>query len=296
MTKSAFVIGSTGIIGYNVALHLAQNGWTVYGLARSQEKAQNLTKHKIIPVIGAIKKDDNEWIKTAEKCDVIIEAMADYQDYSSSTVAREALLKIIAAHPNILVIYSSGVWVYGSSDTTTFDEDTPLNPIPLVATRPIGEQEYLKAGAVVVRPGCVFGKGGSLTAMLVSKFDPTKDEAVFAGTGEHAWASVHVDDLADAYAKLADTGSKFRGQVFNFVSGQIHIGKAAHALAKLTGFKGQIKFVAPADPFSTAFALNQKFSFKKSHDLLGWNPSQPQFEDATEKYFNEIKSSQQPHH
>lgn len=289
----AFIIGSTGIIGFNIAVQLAQKGWTVYGLARSPEKAQLLTKNEIIPVLATIK-DTDTWVKVASSCDVIVEAMADYADYSSPEIAKEQLLKILAAHPNKVVIYTSGVWVHGSS-TERIDENTPLNPIAIVQGRPKSEEAYLKAGATVVRPACVYGGSGSLIALLANKFKgdgktvPT--EVVLPGTGEHAWCSVHAFDLADAYVRIAESGPRHKGQVFNLSSGQIHIGQAARALAKLVGYTGTIKFAPPGgDPFGQALALNQNVSMQKAQSLLGWNPRQAQFLDATEKYFNTMRA------
>jgi nucleoside-diphosphate-sugar epimerase len=42
MTKTALVVGSTGIVGLNLATHLAHQGWTVYGLARKPSAASGI--------------------------------------------------------------------------------------------------------------------------------------------------------------------------------------------------------------------------------------------------------------
>ena len=42
-----FVTGATGYIGFNVAKKFRQNGFKVYGLARSTDKAKKLYKNEI---------------------------------------------------------------------------------------------------------------------------------------------------------------------------------------------------------------------------------------------------------
>src|SRR3989475_11772797 len=64
-------------------------------------------------------------------------------------------------------IFTSGVWVHGDAGDRMVDETTPLNPIKLVAWRPAHEQLVLQASGMrglVIRPGCVYGGPGGLTA------------------------------------------------------------------------------------------------------------------------------------
>jgi len=282
-----FILGSTGIIGYNVAKQFAQRGWTVYGLVRSAEKFKLLEEIEVIPVIGQVSETKN-WESIAASCDVIIEAMADYQDHNSSNISKNTLLAIKKQHPAISIIYTSGVWVYGSRPEQV-DENTPLNPITMVKGRPAVEAEYTQAGAVVVRPGCVYGKSGSLFGDWFKRV--REGNVSFAGDGEQSWATVHVDDLADAYIKIAESGNNFHGHIFNLVSRSIRVADGFKAIGRIVGDKGEVKWVGGTDPFSEALSLNQFVSSQKAQILLKWNPVQKSFTEGVEKYYISWKAS-----
>src|SRR4029450_1243631 len=103
-------------------------------------------------------------------------------------------------------LYTSGVWVYGSTGDQPADETTPLTPLHLVAWRPAHEQMVLSATnvrGIVFRPGCVYGKPGSLTAAWFE--GASKGDLSVVGDGKNRWAMVHVDDVAEAYVRAAES-------------------------------------------------------------------------------------------
>lgn len=73
-------------------------------------------------------------------------------------------------HDRKTVIFSFPIFVqiHGATDHKLVDENSPLNPPKLVSGRPALEKLYLDAGAIVLRPACVFGKSGSLTGAWLS--------------------------------------------------------------------------------------------------------------------------------
>jgi len=283
MTR-VFVFGVSGYIGGAVARHFASRGYQVYGLVRTEEKAKVLRRQEIVPVLGKAQ-EPSGWIKEAEAADIIIEAMADYQDYTSGGIVQKVLIELASKHKDKTIIYTSGVWIYG--ETTEFaDEKSPVNPPDLVKTRVATEKAYSDAGVIIVRPGCVYGHEGSLTGGIFQSLKAGKAE--FSGR-EHGpyWATVHVDDLADAYLLVSQKGESLRGQTFNLVSQSESIGEVVHAAAKVAGFKGEIKFVEPKDPYSVCLALSQKhISGGKARTTLGWNPTHPPLLGAVEKYYH----------
>ena len=74
-----FVTGATGYIGFNVAKKFRQNGFKVYGLTRSTNKADKLYKNEIIPVIGNMF-DPESFLPVAKNCDLIIHAAVEYSN------------------------------------------------------------------------------------------------------------------------------------------------------------------------------------------------------------------------
>lgn len=70
-------------------------------------------------------------------------------------------------------------------------------------------------------------------------------------------------DLAELYYLIALRGKEFRGHIFNAAPNLHALKDVVQALAKETGFKGEIKFVPPQDPFSEVVASNLAVSSNK---------------------------------
>jgi NAD(P)-dependent dehydrogenase (short-subunit alcohol dehydrogenase family) len=54
MATTVFIAGASGLIGLSVAKAFKRQGYIVYGLVRSEEKAKALLREEIIPVYGVI--------------------------------------------------------------------------------------------------------------------------------------------------------------------------------------------------------------------------------------------------
>ena len=75
------VFGATGTIGNALALSLVRSGLhTVYGLSRSQTKADSLAKQEIIPVLGSISQPDHflALLEEHPEISVVVDAAAAY--------------------------------------------------------------------------------------------------------------------------------------------------------------------------------------------------------------------------
>jgi len=281
--SNVFIFGATGIIGNAVAKAFVARGYQVYGLVRTEEKAKELRKHEIHSVIGKAQ-EPQTWESFALKADIIVEAFMDYQDYSAGAIVKKTLLDIAQKHKEKVIIYTSGVWVYGFTQHLV-DENSPLDPVDLVKGRGAIETAYLEAGAVVLRPAAVYGLSGSLTGSIFKSLKDGKGEFPGKKNVDPSWALVHAVDLADAYVRAAEKGSSIRGQVFNVVSHSERIADVAHAAAKVLGYKGDIKFVEPQDPFSVALSLSQRhISSNKAKLVLGWAPKHNSLVADIERY------------
>jgi len=274
---SVFIIGASGYIGNAVARAFQSEGYKVFGLVRSEDKAKMLKKQEITPIVGNAG-DPSTWEHVAKTVDVIIEAM---QDYTSAVAVQKALIPLAKEK---VVIYTSGVWVYGNTKEYV-DESTPTpNPPELVKFRPATEKLWMDGGAIVLRPGCVYGHSGSLTGMLFHSLKGEK--AVFQGKDPY-WVLVHVDDLAKAYVLTARKGHTLRGQLFNIISQSESIKEVVHEAARIAGYKGEISFVEPADPLSFCIGLSQRhINASKARAVLGWNPVQAPLLVGIEKYYH----------
>ena len=214
-----FVTGATGFIGFAVATHLARSGHKVYGLARSAEKAQRLSAAEVLPVTGDMSRADT-YLDAAARCQVLIHCAAEYSarymELDRLTVT-ELLKSAQASGQPRLFVYTSGCWVYGSTGAAAADESTALHPPAMMKPRVETEALILAANGgrirtLVLRPGCLYGASGSLTAAW---FESAEKEGVarIVGDGKFRWAMVHVADLAEAYRLAAE--SALGGEVFN---------------------------------------------------------------------------------
>lgn len=212
-----FVTGASGYIGLNVASACRRAGHEVWGLVRNEKKAHTIAMNEIRPIIGSMQHSESYRL-VAEQCSVLIHAAVDYQADTFS-LDRQAIEVLLAASKHgsqpKTVVYTSGTWVYGDTFGKPVDEGASLRPTTLVDGRPGIEQMVLNASGVrgvVVRPGCVYGRQGGLTGMW---FDGPDKGRLFQviGNGNNRWAMVHVDDLADGYLRVAESG--LANEVFN---------------------------------------------------------------------------------
>lgn len=295
-----FVTGASGYIGFNVASAFRRAGHEVWGLVRSDKKAHTIAMNEIRPVIGSMQHPES-YQSIAEQCSVMIHAAIDYQadTFSLDRKTIEVLLAAgnRSAQPKT-VLYTSGTWVYGDTLGKPVDEGASLRPTTLVASRPGVEQMVLNASGirgVVVRPGCVYGRQGGLTGMW---FDgPDKGRLLQAiGDGNNRWAMVHVDDLAEGYLRVAESG--LASEVFNLTDrSSSTVRDMANAVARVTGYAGQIQFVPVGeasqtlDGFAECLTLDQLVDSGKAGRLLGWQPKHRGFIDEVETYLQSWKAA-----
>lgn len=295
------VTGASGYIGHNVASAFRRAGHEVWGLVRSEKKARTIAMHEIRPVIGSMQRPES-YHSIAAQCSILIHAAVDYQADTFSLDRHTMELLLAAGTGGSLpqtVIYTSGTWVYGDTHGTPVDENGPMRPTTLVASRPGIEQMVLRASGirgVVIRPGCVYGREGGLTGMWFDGPDKGRPLQV-TGDGNNRWAMVHVDDLADGYLRAAESG--LTGEVFNVTDGSCStVREMIGAVTRVTGYTGQIRFVSAAEAsytlggFAECLTLDQLVDSGKAGRLLGWQPKHRGFIDEAEVYFQSWKAAQ----
>lgn len=293
-----FVTGATGCIGSAVSTAFRRAGHQVWGLARSTEKARNLAHAEVHPVLGDLGKPES-FALAAESCSVLVHAAAEYGPgaFAFDRAAVEALLAASRKGPQPkTVIYTSGAWVYGNTGDRLVDETTPLAPARHVAERPTSEGLVLGADGVrgiVLRPGCVYGHQGSLTAMWFEAARVRRALGVI-GDGSARWALVHLDDLGSAYVRAAESGLS---GVFNLTDrSRASVREMVTAVARVTGYRGEIAATPVADAARTmgtlaeCLALDQHVDSRKAVRLLGWQPRHGGFVDEVEECFEGWKA------
>ncbi len=273
--------GATGYIGRSVAEALQKAGHTVVGVARTPEKAKHLEARGVRSVLGDLLKPESI-VEAARKAGGVIHT-ANTNDAGSAqtdaTVVR-AILKALEGSGKPFV-YTSGVWVLGSTGDTVADETIPTHPTPLVAHRPALEQEVLAykgrgVRTIVIRPAVVFGRGGGMPRMLRESAKNT-GAAQYVGDGQARWAYVDVDDLAQLYVLAVEKAAP--GSLYNAAHGPSYRIDDVAAAASLGAGAGGKTHGTPVEearktmgPFADALVLDQQISGAKARRELGWTP------------------------
>jgi nucleoside-diphosphate-sugar epimerase len=296
-----FVTGATGYIGFAVATALRRAGHRVRGLARSEAKARRLTQAEVEPVIGDLA-DPRSYSAVAADSTLLIHTAFDYSagGIAKDRTAIDTLLGAArrGAQPKTM-IFTSGDWVYGDTGGRVVDETTPPAPLKLVAWRPAHEQLVLKAAGVrgiVLRPGDVYGGAGGLTGMWFAG-PSTGTQPTVVGDGRNRVPMVHIDDLAQAYVRAAE--SQLGGEIFNINDqSPSTLLELATAAARAAGFHGEIRPTPLPEArkvmgdLADALALNQIVDARKATRLLGWQPRHAGFLHEVEAYYRAWKAHQ----
>jgi len=289
-----FVTGASGYIGNAVARAFRFNGHDVWGLVRSDEAALRLRREEIRPVSGTME-NTASFQRTLTEADVWVHCAFDSSEdgVKKDAAAIDSFLQAAAqsSFPKT-AIYTSGVWIYGNTKEKTADEMTPVHPIAKVRWRPQHEERFLKAEnqairPIVIRPGCIYGGKGSLTALWFES--AVKGELAVIGKGDYRWAMVHVNDLARLYVKAAE--KECSGLILNGIdSSRNTVGEMMEAIRKL----GICKTVAHLSEeeaerkygaLKEAFSLDQQVSSARAERLLGWSPRHQGFIHNVSEYY-----------
>ncbi|KAL1694657.1 hypothetical protein GGG16DRAFT_109990 [Schizophyllum commune] len=266
------VLGASGFIGFPAAQALARAGHNVYGQTRSTEKAIQLTKEEITPIVCA--PDSSNWHHLIPKLDVVIDAVGG--------------MDVRALDEALAFVYTSGGWVHGDSRTEVVSDTTPLaSPHPFVAWRPALEQrvrEEKVLNGIVVRPGLLYGKKGSLTEGLFKSANAGK--AVWPGRPGGKLSVIHCDDLADLYVRVAERAPVLGGLLFDAANGVAEsVDAILERLVAVSGANGY-EFKEPTNPFEEAVAASVITRPYLAHSMLGWVPKKAGLTDNLEVYYN----------
>lgn len=279
-----FLTGATGYIGSAVAEALRNAGYAVVGLARSEDLVRALAARGLGAHRGDLR-DPASLAGGARSADAVIHAamVADADAGEVDRAAIEAILRELSQF-NRPFVYTSGCWVLGNTGDRIADEDTPLDPTPVVAWRPAVEQLVLTAArhgvqGVVLRPAMVYGRGGGLVQSFVESAR-AQGAARMIGDGNNRWTFVHADDLADLYVRVL--GAAAGGTLLFAAHGPaVRVREVAEAASRAAGAGGKVDAVPievarqTMGPVADALALDQQISGERAKRLLGWRPHRP---------------------
>lgn len=300
------LIGATGYIGQSLAGSLVRSGLhKVYGLARSEGKATQLSSQEVIPIRGSISDSANLLLAIdTHYINIVV-------DLSGAEVDSKILLTALENHgrarlaaaadanmryPKLGYIYVSGTWVHGSSDRPVNDlapvatATAPQAPARLTFWRADFERAVLAASNVldtmVVRPALVYGRAGTIWSGL---FTPLL-EAARAGAGADGLKEVsiaaepnsrpglcHVDDVGSGIHAAIDKLPLISGTgvypIFDLITSQESMRDILEAAARELGFSGVVNLAGTkGDLFPEAVSTTFNGSSARAIQLLDWKP------------------------
>ena len=279
-SMNVLVTGATGYVGSAVAGAPLVAGLGASGLARSGESARKLAAAGASAVTGDM--TDAGSVKSA----VVHTATTHGPEADRTAVG--ALVEVLEGTGRTFV-YTSGAWVMGNTPDAVdlADEQTPIDPTPMLARRPAVEREVLGVTSrgvrtIVVRSALVYGGGGGVVVDLVGRArEQGVGRFVLPPGGEPSWTLVHRDDLGDLYARLLAPDIAGGTLLVAAGDGPYRVRDVAAAASRAAGAGGRVEPwpLAEAreklDDYADALALDQRLSGEKARRAVGWAPSAP---------------------
>jgi nucleoside-diphosphate-sugar epimerase len=287
-----FVTGASGFIGGSIAAHLARNGHQVRGLIRSADQAAELKQLGVEPVIGTL--DDRDLlIAEAKAADGVINAAN-----SDHRGAVEALIDGLAGSDKPL-LHTSGSSIVGDasggegSDAIYYEDKLP-EPTADKAARVAIDNLVLDAATRGVRASVlcntlIYGHGAMKTARSVQLprlLSQAEKSGIVrhVGPGRNIWSNVHIDDVADLYARALENSP---AATFYFVeSGEAAFRDMTTAMAKALGLGEpqdwpleEAKKEWGYEMASYGLGSNSRVRGKHARELLGWKPARTSVTD-----------------
>lgn len=223
------VTGATGFIGSRLVERLQAEGHSVVVLTRNPDRAKSLfsaAKFPNVEVVAYQPLQSGTWQQSISGCDGVVnlagapiaesrwtpERKQEIMD--SRKIGTEKIVEAIAqANPRpAVLVSSSAIGYYGTSETATFDETSPAGSDYLAEVCQAWEstaqkvQEY-GTRLVILRTGIVLGSGGAIAKMLL----PFR---MFAGgpigNGRQWFSWIHLEDMVNLILR-ALTDAEMRG-------------------------------------------------------------------------------------
>jgi nucleoside-diphosphate-sugar epimerase len=199
------VTGAAGFIGSAVARRLAGDGAEVIGIEVTPELAEGLDPAVAESRVADVS-DPAAITAALEGADLVVHTAAHVREWG----AMEEFVRVnVGGTANVLdaaeaagaerVVHLSSVVVYGYEDERHQDESAFRRAvgIPYIDTKSASDRIATRRGAVVVRPGDVYGPGSVPWTLRPVELLRTGQLAL-PGRGDGTMLPVYIDDLVDA--------------------------------------------------------------------------------------------------
>lgn len=258
---------------------------------------QSLFFYSVNGVVGDAA-DPSTWTSLLEHVSVIVDASAGYSDPKAAAYKLlDDIATAVKKHPHkrFTFIYTSGLWVYGEGLGQTVDETSKTNAAKLVGFRPEFDQKVIESTAfdgIVIRPGLVHGRGGSIFGVWFSQVET--GSVTLMNDDQARTGPIHADDLAEVYVTAAERIQLTKGQIFNLANrNSENITDIVNAMARAANVKIKIIYQAPTNAWEEALGTRgPTFDVSKAINILGYEQRRPGVVDGMDRYYRSWKASQ----
>lgn len=286
------VFGSTGYVGQHVTARLAADGHQVTSLIRNPSAISRIEAMGATAVIGDLE-DISQLPPTVAAQDAVIWIAQLMHEGEHRVIS--ALLKmlqgtgktlIFTGGTSLLSIRTDGDW-----DERSFAEDEPFTPRRQVAPRLEVENLVRAATAdgvrgICIRPPLIWGNGGARYIADMYHSVSATGAVCYIGRGLNLYSNVHVEDLADIYARALERGVS--GALYHAVSGELNNRMMAEAIARHLGVGTRSVTVEEAigiwDKFTApiVYAGCSRTRAPRTRADLDWTPSPDRLDILTD--------------
>jgi nucleoside-diphosphate-sugar epimerase len=304
------VIGATGYIGSALADALNADEYEVTGLARSEASFAGIRSRGLRAIAGDLR-DPPSLARAVLEADpdmVVCTASAgggagDARAFRADREAIVALARALAGRGKTLIFTSGsavfGTFADGERSDRVFDEATRL-PLPTavfaparanvparfveelrdaVAPRVEAERALLESDGLrgmVVRPGNVYGYGGSVDIPKHIEMARAHGVAPHLAAGGTTHGTVHLDDLVSLYRRVIERG--VHGGVYHAVAEEVSQRDLARAISRMIGAGDRSASLtleqmhALGGTRGVRLSVNKRLSADRTRRELGWAP------------------------
>ncbi|MFJ9351158.1 NAD-dependent epimerase/dehydratase family protein [Streptomyces sp. NPDC101237] len=277
-----FVIGATGFVGGNLARHLAAEGHTVTGLARTETATVALESQGIVPVAADLGPRRPAAVEAALRADAVIYAAQADPDQESAT-AQELAGALAGTGRTLIFLSGSGVLMQrtaGAWSPDVFAEQDPFTPEPLAEFRKAAEDTVLAAAgngvhAMVVRPGLIWGPEDHGHIPMIYRSVAVSGAACYVGQGLNTYSHVHIDDVTRLFTLALEKGRP--GGLYHAVAGEVPNRWIAERAADDLGVQARSVTTEEAAAVWGEFgalimAASSRIRAVSARQELGWHP------------------------
>lgn len=200
-----FITGASGFIGSALTRALVTRGHRVRGLARGEAAEAKVRAAGGEPVRGSLTDLAVLTREAAAGDGVVHTAASDGEDRPAIDAA--AVTSMLTSMTGGVFVTTTGAPRARSSRVPVAEDDTadatgPLAWLAEAESRVLDAPDGIRG--IVVRPPMVYGDGAGPVAGLVQRAR-SDGVARYVDAGENCWSTVHVGDLALAYALLLES-------------------------------------------------------------------------------------------